>query len=606
MMKRAGFFSGWVLVALLGVLPLRALALQEVRLDLAPGADAALAGVLRGASILVTLAQEDDTPARDVLAAAQADYTRLVEALYAKGYYGAVVRILLDGREAAQIDPFALPARFNRAELRVDPGRAFRFGVAEVGPLAQGDSAAEGFRRGAPALAPVVRGAAQGAVAGWRDAGHPKARVAGQSVLARHDSATLDVDLTVAPGPQAIFGEVEVAGETRVRAPRVRQIAGLPRGARFDPAEVDRAAQRLRKTGTFQSVTIDEAEEVGPDGRLDMQINVVDRKPRRVGAGVELSSLDGLTLSGFWMHRNLLGGAERFRVEGEAAQLGGAERPDYSLSFRIEKPAVYGPDTLFFAQAGLARLDESDFRTDTAELTLGVSRTFNDRLTGDLGIAVAFSRVTDRFFTRSFPPRPRERELLLYSLPAALTWDSRDTALDARSGRYLRLELEPFYEARKANPGARLALDARTYHALSDRTVLAGRLQLGSLLGPEAADAPPDALFYSGGGGTVRGQPYQALGADHGQGVSLGGRSFAGLSGELRFAMTETLGLVGFADAGFVGADPDGAAGDWHAGAGLGLRYDTPVGPLRLDLAGPVGGDTGDGLQLYIGIGQAF
>ncbi|NBV60966.1 MAG: hypothetical protein EBR73_07800, partial [Rhodobacteraceae bacterium] len=58
---------------------------------------------------------------------------------------------------------------------------------------------------------------------------------------------------------------------------------------------------------------------------------------------------------------------------------------------------------------------------------------------------------------------------------------------------------------------------------------------------------------------------------------------------------------------GFVGAGEWGAGGgQWHAGAGLGLRYDTSLGPIRLDLAGPVRGTTGDGLQFYIGIGQAF
>ena len=84
-----------------------------------------------------------------------------------------------------------------------------------------------------------------------------------------------------------------------------------------------------------------------------------------------------------------------------------------------------------------------------------------------------------------------------------------------------------------------------------------------------------------------------------------GGRSFAAASGELRYGVTDTIGVVAFADAGYVGAELF-EDGEWHAGAGLGLRYKTPVGPIRLDVAGPVAGDTGDGVQIYIGIGQAF
>ncbi|OYX25474.1 MAG: hypothetical protein B7Z10_06230 [Rhodobacterales bacterium 32-66-7] len=87
----------------------------------------------------------------------------------------------------------------------------------------------------------------------------------------------------------------------------------------------------------------------------------------------------------------------------------------------------------------------------------------------------------------------------------------------------------------------------------------------------------------------------------------IGGRYFLGASVELRADITERIGLVGFVDAGSVGLDGflDGF-NDPHAGAGLGVRYDTGLGPLRLDVAAPVSGDTGDGVQIYIGLGQAF
>ncbi len=137
--------------------------------------------------------------------------------------------------------------------------------------------------------------------------------------------------------------------------------------------------------------------------------------------------------------------------------------------------------------------------------------------------------------------------------------------------------------------------------------MLAGRLQWGSVIGSGLFQTHPDILFLSGGGGTVRGQPYQSLGIDLGPNSTIGGRSFLGTMLELRTNFTDTLGGVVFADAGYIGPDsfPDGS-GEWHAGAGIGVRYNTGIGPLRVDLAAPVRGDTGEGLQLYIGIGQAF
>ncbi|RLJ58907.1 autotransporter secretion outer membrane protein TamA [Litoreibacter meonggei] len=590
-------------IGILGVsLPVCANALESVEVRLIGRADAELQNSLQSSSVLKSLQGDADATAGDVLTAARSEYAQLVEVLYSKGYYSSVVSVLVDGREAALIDPFREPARVDMVQILVEPGRPFRFGKTEIGPLVDASPLESGFRTGAPALADVVRTTAKEAVEDWRGVGHAKAKITDQSVLARHGTAQLDVDVDIAPGPRAKFGTTIVTGDSAVRVKRVRAIAGLPSGKVFDPDVVKKAAARLRKVGTFKSVQVTEADEVQSDGTLDMQINVVDRKPRRIGGGLELSSLDGLTVSGYWLHRNIFGGAETLRVDSEIAQIGGgASGVDYSLSFRLEKPAVYGPDTLFFTEFGTYYTDEEDYLEKKIELTVGASHEFGERLTFELGIGYSYSRVTDLYATPN-----TERTLQLLSLPMALTYDARDDRLDATKGLYLKGEVTPFYETVQGQTGAHLTLDARGYHAVggAKQTVLAGRFQLGSLLGPTAADAPPDFLFYSGGGGTVRGQPYQSLGATV-AGSTLGGRSFAGLSGEVRHSLTDTIGLVAFLDAGYIGADGF-SNGDWHAGAGLGLRYKTPVGPIRLDVAAPVAGDTGSGVQIYVGIGQAF
>ena len=131
------------------------------------------------------------------------------------------------------------------------------------------------------------------------------------------------------------------------------------------------------------------------------------------------------------------------------------------------------------------------------------------------------------------------------------------------------------------------------------------RGQMGAVWGAALSKISPEFLFWSGGGGTVRGQPYQSLDVAV-PGGTTGGRSFAALSFEARTVVTPTIGLVAFADGGYIASAPDFAGGAFHAGAGIGLRYDTPLGPLRFDVAAPVAGNTGDGMQLYIGIGQAF
>jgi translocation and assembly module TamA len=87
----------------------------------------------------------------------------------------------------------------------------------------------------------------------------------------------------------------------------------------------------------------------------------------------------------------------------------------------------------------------------------------------------------------------------------------------------------------------------------------------------------------------------------------IGGRYFLAGSLELRAKVSDKLGVVGFVDWGSIGIDGfSGTLSDSHAGAGLGLRYDTGLGPIRFDVAAPISGTTGDGVQFYVGLGQSF
>lgn len=556
---------------------------------------------LKKASLLRLAKSEGMSEAQDVFSTALAEYQRLVETLYAHGYYSGVVHVRLDGREAAEIPPLDPPASIRKIEVTVAPGPRFVFGQARVAPLPGGLTLPEEFAPGQVARSTAVIAAVETAVDGWRAAGHAKADTAYQHLSADHAAKRLNADVGIAPGPQVRFGPLVVDGQSRVRPTRIKRIAGLPEGDVFSPQELEKAATRLRRTGAFRSVTLSEADRLGPDNSMDITARVVDEKPRRFGAGAEVSNFEGLTLSGFWLHRNLLGGAERLRIEGAVAGIGGDTGGlDYSLGARFERPAVFGADTKFFAYTALESLQEEDYRSDNITVGIGATRIFSDHLEGDLELALSHFDTRDAFGDRTFT---------LFSTPIALRWDHRDEVLNPSSGHYVNARLTPYLGLDGEASGAQLKLDSRLYRKLDQdgRFVAAGRLQLGSVMGSGLAETAPDFLFYSGGGGTVRGQPYQSLDVDLGGGNSIGGRSFVGLSAELRAKVTGSISVVGFADAGYIGAESfyDGS-GRWHSGAGVGLRYDTVVGPIRLDVAAPMTGSTGESVQVYIGIGQAF
>lgn len=587
-----------LLIGLL-ILPMHARA-TDVRL-VAPGAAESLTDRLRAGSLTLETARRKQSLPQDLLAAARADYARLIGVLFEAGRYGPTVQINVDGREAAAIPPLEAPDRIDRIQISVNPGPAFLFDRAELAPLAPGTELPAGFRRGALARADTIRDAAIAGIDGWRATGHAKAEVRDRAITADHARQALDARITLSPGPRLRFGTLIPQGQSRVRPGRIRQIAGLPEGKTFDPEEVERAATRLRRTGTFQSVAMQEAETPAPDGTLDIDAKVVDAKPRRVGFGAELSSLEGLTLSGFWLHRNLLGGAERLRINAEVGGIGGDSGGlDYLFRTRFERPATFTPDTSLYVEGELAEEDEPDYRERRARLGAGVSHIFSETLKGEAGIAYQYTEIDDDLGSRTI-------EHLLF--PTALTWDTRDDPLDARKGVYLAVEATPFQGLDQGVSGARLYTDARTYLGIdaNETVILAARAQMGAVSGAGLTEVPPDMLFFSGGAGTVRGQPYQSLAVDLGGGNRLGGRSFFALSGEVRADLKGKFGAVAFADTGFVGQDSWGTEnGDWHSGAGLGLRYETGIGPIRVDVATPLDDDAGTDFELYIGIGQAF
>ena len=113
-----------------------AAALDRADLIFVEGGTDRLEERLVAGSLLLAADRDDVTDPQDILAAAQADYRRMVDLLYASGYYSGVVSIRIDGREAAEIPPLDPPDTISVAQIRVTPGPRFTFGLAEIGPLA--------------------------------------------------------------------------------------------------------------------------------------------------------------------------------------------------------------------------------------------------------------------------------------------------------------------------------------------------------------------------------------------------------------------------------------------------------------------------------------
>ncbi len=576
--------------------------------------DEELTALLEGGSLLFQRSTEEEPlNVREIVSTAQADYQRLLAILYDEGYFGPTIQIKLDGVEASSILAVSPPKSVSSAVITVQLGRSFRFGVAEVAPLAPDTTLPTGFQTGETARISLLQSAAKSAVSGWRDAGYAKAELADQQITARHNRGELDARLTIATGPKLRFGALGVRGDSYVRRERILEIAGLPEGEQFSPQELKDAADRLRRSGAFRSVALIEGDVTSGSDILPVDVRVADNKPRRFGFGGEIATIEGATISGYWLHRNLLGGAESLRIDAELGGIGGTSGgvggaeggTDYLLRSTFRRPATFRKDFDFVAFGEIEQEDEPNYFSRQTSFGAGIEYIESDQRTYSIGLGFRRALTEDLL---------GKRDYTIFSLPVGALYDYRDYEFDARRGFYLDADLTPFLAVSGTENGLLTDLDFRTYKTFGSTspTTLALRAQLGSLVGPSLRESPADFLFYSGGGDTVRGQDYQSLGIQVGPDEDdiVGGRSFLGLSAEVRFRTEGSLGFVGFVDAGYIGEEafPDGSSGEWHSGAGLGVRYATPIGPIRFDLAVPVSGpdDDNEPFQIYIGIGHAF
>lgn len=574
------------------------------------GGEAGLADDLRATSLISGAQAEGRVTGQDMLAAARADYARILGTLYDLGYFSAIVNITLDGVEAAAVAPLDAPSEVRQVIVSVQPGPQFTFSRATIGPLAPGTRIPDDYAAGGTAGTGFIKTAARAGVEGWRLAGHAKADVGGQEIIADHDTNTVDSQVMLAPGPVVTFGPMRVTGLDRLTERRLRKIAGYPEGRRFDPEQIETVRKRLRRTGIFSAINLAEADDLNPDNSMDVNLTLVEQKPRRIGAGFEISNTDGAMVSAYWMHRNLLGGGERLRVEAKVSDIGsGTSGLDTEGKIRLERPATFHPDITAYVETSASRMREESYDSDTAALTFGANYIHSDRLTGNAAIQYRFQRVEDANGTTNFR---------VIALPLNVTWDRRDVPNDAKRGTWLSADVTPFLGFGETDSGAQLIGEGRAYTSFGreDRFTIAGRARLGTVVGSDIAATPRDYLFYSGGGGTVRGQPFRSLGVLVIEGpppdnfpIETGGMSIVTASVEFRAQVRERIGAVAFVDAGRIWSDSAfGGDSGWHAGAGVGVRYATPIGPLRFDIAVPVGGnpDTGDGVQVYLGLGQSF
>ncbi len=540
---------------------------------------------------------------------ARDDVPRLEATLRSLGYYDGTVsfRIEEDGEALTPVTGVgvvdeALGSITTTIVFVVDPGPLYHFlhrSIDVTGdpfgyePPSPGKL---GLHEGAPALADTVLQAEAKLLRDARVHGHAMARLGDRRTIIDPATKTMDVELRIEPGRRFAFAAPVVAGQTDIDDAFLERRTKIEAGRRYDPTDVERAQQRLLDTNLFTTVQVVEGPKPDADGAWPVTFEVTERKPRTIGAGVGYVSDEGPNVRAFWEHRNILGAAEKLRIEGEVGQT----RQQVQGQFR--KPDIFVPDLDLLAGGSLGHEDTDAYESTAIEASLGVERHFNKRLSGTVGVAYRLSDVTDQ---------DDQNRFALLSLPVGLRYDRSDSLLDPSTGYRIVLDTAPYWDT--INPGTQFLksqLTGTRYFRLhkDPRLVLAFRGVAGSIVGAEIEDIPADVRFYAGGGGSVRGVPFQRAGPLDGNDPT-GGRSLLVANAEIRYEFLEKLEGVVFLDGGSAFEQQTPEFGEaWQFGTGGGVRYITPVGPIRVDVGVPVDRRKGidDAWQLYISIGQAF
>ncbi|MEJ6784272.1 autotransporter assembly complex protein TamA [Aminobacter sp. Piv2-1] len=571
------------------------------------GDDDDLREALENVSLLKSEEERPVSGSLGLLAKARSDRERLIAALFSRARYDGVVEISIAGRPLDELEPDAV---FDGPQpvpvtVRIQPGSQFTLGDIVLQGDAAGIRGADfGLIAGGDASSDAILKAEAEIVRALKEEGRPLARVTDRAIVADHATTTLDVTLSVEAGPIAGYGDTSVEGTEAVDRDFTVYMTGLERGRRYSPKEIDDARDRLLALDVFSSVSISEAAALDPAGQIPIDVRVSERKMRYFGAGATFSNTEGAGIEGYWGHRNLFGRAEKLRIGGAISRIGDTTelgQLNYNAGIMFEKPGVIGPASKFFANAKVVFEHPDAYDRFSVKGGAGVSYELTKQQTVSAEVAVDYSDIEDAL-------NPDGKRYLLVSLPLQYVYDSRDDKLNPTRGFRALAYVEPTYDTLNGKAFVKLKGEGSAYYGLGadNRFVLAGRVAMGSILGASLEDVPADRRFYSGGGGSVRGYSYQGIGPKAGD-QPTGGLSYAETSVEMRYAVNDKFGIVPFIDAGTVSTKQFPNFSTVKVGAGIGVRYLTPFGPLRVDVAVPLNPGPGDpSYGIYAGVGQSF
>ncbi len=604
---------GWLLAPLLCLIAAReagAADIQKYDFQIA-GASGAVQSTLQASAQLAVLNGKGAVSPFALIERAREDVPRLQTALDSFGYYQNQVAITIDGKPlddpglAAALDD--APAATVTVRAAVTPGPLYHIGrITLKGTVPEGTADALTIARGNPAVARNILDAQAALLNRLQEDGYALAKVDGPEATADDAAHTIDVVFTLTPGKRVQIGAIGFQGLKEVNQSFARQALGVHTGDLYRPSRIEAARQALVGLGVFSGVNVRAAGKLDAGGRMPLIFDVEERKQHAVTLSGNYSTDLGLGLSVTWSHRNLFGNGEQLNLTAGGTGLGTASAGlGYNLIAQYIQPWFFQEpgQTLEFDLSGVKQqLQAYDQTAQT--LAAYVRRKFSPLWSGSAGLSLTHDEVTQQGTDQLYQ---------LIALPVGVNYDSTGNAAaltDPTHGLRANLTLTPTQSLGDSNllflP---VQISGSTYFDMSGdgRSVLALRALVASILGGSNLSVPPDRRLYAGGSATVRGFAYQSIGPQFPDASPVGAKSVDAATVEWRQRIGEDWGAALFVDAGQASADGAPFSGALRVGAGVGARYYTPIGAVRVDVAAPLNRMRGgNAFEIYIGLGQAF
>ncbi|WP_230206688.1 autotransporter assembly complex family protein [Novosphingobium sp. Gsoil 351] len=579
-------------------------------------------------STLRRLRGDDDNIAQ-LARRARSDRDLLLATLRNYGYYDAEVYQTLGGARQGGTSDAATATRQppdpGKVRVRFDviPGPRYVFGAIDLHDLeATGNDfaklrAAFDIQPGEPVIGDKIVTEQADLTIELGETGYAFAKVGEPDLLIDHARREGDLTLPVTPAGKYNFGQVISALPQFLSSKHLARIARFGPGDLYQKSKVDDLRRAILATGLVSSVTVTPRETQAPApgdpgpgklGTVDLDVALTKAKLRTIAGLVGYSSGEGFRAEASWEHRNFFPPEGLLRVRGVA----GTQEQLAGVTYRRNN--FMGRDRVLSVDLFAQTQDRDAFDARTISFITSFERQstilYQKRWTYGIGLEAVATQEREGPVAGIRSPR---QTYFIGAIPAHFLYDASDDLLDPKEGFRAGLRFSPEYS--KINNGGsatyiKAQFDGSYYQPVSERIVLAARARLGTITGAHIADIAPSRRFYAGGGGSVRGYGYQQIGPRDTLGDPSGGRSLSELSVEARVRtglFGGALAFVPFVDAGAVDTTTTPSFQDLRFGAGIGVRYYTNFGPLRIDVATPLNPRKGDSrIGVYVALGQAF